>query len=97
MPRKLTDYQRKALDFVNEKRDVTIQEVADGIGCAYPTASQALARLETLGHLTKERLGDGTNKVVYRRLQLENPDSTDPLEKAFAAPAVEPDRPKGKK
>lgn len=89
MARKLTENQQKALDFVNQKRDVTIQEVAEATGMAYPTASQALHRLYILNAVTKERLGDGTNKVIYRRIVLENPESDDPLEQAFAAPAAE--------
>lgn len=88
MPRKLTPRQERALAIVNEKGDATIKEVAAEGEMAYPTACQALLRLETLGAVTKQRLGDGTNRVVYQKIVLEDPESSDPLERAFAAPAV---------
>lgn len=89
MPRKLTDIQQRCLDTVNEKGDVRIQEVADAVGCAYPTACTALLRLEQLGAVSKERLGGMGGAVLYRKIVLENPDSDDPLERLFAAPTAE--------
>lgn len=89
MMNKLTPNQQRALDIVNEKGDATIIEVAELSGMAYPTACQALLRLERLDAIVKHRLGDGTNRVVYRKIILANPDSSDPLERAFAAPAAQ--------
>lgn len=89
MPRKLTPRQVAALDHVNAEGEVTIQETADACDMPYATACQALLRLERIGLVTKEPLGDGTRKVIYQKIILENPDSNDPLEQLFCAPAAE--------
>lgn len=87
---KLSPRCLEALDAVNKLGECRIQEVADEMKCSYANACSLLLRLEATGHVTKERLyGAGTNSVLYRKLVLANPDSDDPLEKMFAAPAAE--------
>jgi len=88
MARKLSANQRKALDLVFEHGDATIWEVAEVMEIPYVSAQQALSRLADLGALDKWPLGDGTCKIVYRPRDLEQPDSADPLERAFAAPSA---------
>jgi DNA-binding MarR family transcriptional regulator len=87
--RKLTRNQARCLAHINEVGEATIQETADATELTYGAAQQALYRLADLGQVFKERLNDGTKKIVYSKLVLENPDSDDPLERAFAAPAAE--------
>lgn len=89
MPRKLTKKQEAVLGYVMDKGDATIKEVAADLDMPYPTAQQALSRLYYLGGIEKHRLGDGTNKLVYRKVDGPDPDSKDPLEQAFAAPSFE--------
>lgn len=89
MPRKLSANQRKALDAVFERGDATIAEVAEMTGMPYGSTQQALSRLADRGAVRRDLLGDGTRQLIFRPPALEQPDSSDPLERVFAAPAAD--------
>lgn len=88
--RKLTDTQVAALASVEANPGTSIKEVAQAIDGSYGKAQQALARLDRLELLRVERLrSGGWHKNIYYPLERADPDSDDPLERAFAAPAAE--------
>lgn len=78
--RSLTAGQERVLDFVEDNLDVSISETAAGLEVDYGTAQRSLTRLAKVGLIERATVG---NRVYFRKLQLEQPDSTDPLEKLF--------------
>lgn len=94
MPRALTGLQVTVLQDVEQNPGTTIQEVADRTGRPYSSAQQCLARMVSTERIRLERERNGGYHLNhYFAWEGADPDSADPLERLYAAPAYDGEHP----